>query len=113
MSLHAVYRVGRVVTDEHAGRAANPPGARHSGHGSTNGDMRPRRKGGRHEGRRRRRYAAWLLVIPLVAPLLSPLTNSQHPQLWGIPFFYWYQMLCALLAIAVITAVFLRSGSRG
>jgi uncharacterized membrane protein YhdT len=55
---------------------------------------------------RRRRRRAWLLIIPIVAPLLSPLTNTDRPELWGIPFFYWYQMACALLAIVVITAVF-------
>jgi Protein of unknown function (DUF3311) len=58
---------------------------------------------------RRRRGRAWLLLIPIVAPLLSPLTNSAGPQLAGIPFFYWYQMFCALLAIAVTTTVFLSS----
>ncbi len=56
--------------------------------------------------RRDRRRRGWLLVIPIVAPLLSPLTNSDLPELWGIPFFYWYQLFCALLATTVITAVF-------
>jgi hypothetical protein len=63
----------------------------------------------RAAARRNRRLRGWLLVIPIVAPLLSPLTNTDTPELWGIPFFYWYQMFCALLAIAVITTVFLMS----
>lgn len=47
----------------------------------------------------------WLLLIPIVAPLLVPLYNRMEPQLWGMPFFYWYQIGCAVLAMAVITAV--------
>jgi hypothetical protein len=48
----------------------------------------------------------WLLVIPIVLPLLTPLYNRTEPQLWGMPFFYWYQMSCAVVAIAVTTAVY-------
>jgi ABC-type transport system involved in cytochrome c biogenesis permease component len=62
--------------------------------------------------RRRSRRRAWLLVIPIVAPLLSPLTNSRHPIVWGIPFFYWYQILCALVAITVIASVFVMGRER-
>jgi Protein of unknown function (DUF3311)/REV protein (anti-repression trans-activator protein) len=61
---------------------------------------------------RRRRRRRWLLLIPLTAPLLSPLTNSYQPELWGIPFFYWYQLFCGLLAIVVITTVFLSERER-
>ncbi|HKS97886.1 MAG TPA: DUF3311 domain-containing protein, partial [Rugosimonospora sp.] len=59
-----------------------------------------------------RRSRNWLLVIPLIAPLLSPLTNTDNPRLWGIPFFYWYQLFCALLVITMITTVFLMSRER-
>jgi hypothetical protein len=61
---------------------------------------------------RRRGRRAWLLIIPIVAPLLSPLTNRDLPELWGIPFFYWYQMICALLAIVVIAWVFVAGRER-
>jgi hypothetical protein len=62
--------------------------------------------------RRQPRRRAWLLVIPIAAPLLSPLTNSIGPRVWGIPFFYWYQIFCAFLAIAVITSVFVMGRER-
>jgi putative solute:sodium symporter small subunit len=51
--------------------------------------------------------ALWLLVVPTTAPLLTPFVNRVDPVLLGVPFFYWYQFACALLAIVVITAVYL------
>jgi hypothetical protein len=54
----------------------------------------------------RRKGFQWLLVIPMIAPLLTPLYNRLEPALWGIPFFYWYQMACGLLAVATITFVY-------
>jgi hypothetical protein len=57
-------------------------------------------------GRRPSQAWNWLLAIPIIAPLLTPLYNRVDPQLWGMPFFYWYQLGCALLAVAVITAVY-------
>ena len=56
---------------------------------------------------RRSRHWRWLLAVPVVAPLLTPLVNRVEPAVWGVPFFYWYQFGCALLAIAVITTVHL------
>jgi Protein of unknown function (DUF3311) len=48
----------------------------------------------------------WLLVAPVVMPLLIPLYNRMTPALWGIPFFYWYQMACAVFSMITITFVF-------
>jgi hypothetical protein len=66
-------------------------------------------------GRRPGRAWNWLLAIPIIAPLLTPLYNRVRPELWGVPFFYWYQLGCALLAVGVITAVYqlTRRRSRG
>lgn len=33
------------------------------------------------------------LAIPCLAVLLLPLYNRSDPQLFGIPFFYWWQIL--------------------
>ncbi len=33
----------------------------------------------------------WLLFIPIVVPLLTPLFNRDAPRLWGFPAFYWLQ----------------------
>ena len=37
--------------------------------------------------------AAVLLAIPILALLLVPLYARATPRLWGVPFFYWYQLL--------------------
>ena len=59
-----------------------------------------------------RRWANWLLLIPMVLPLLTPLYNRRDPYLWGVPFFYWYQIACAFVACLVITTVYLLTKGR-
>lgn len=61
---------------------------------------------------RRRRRLFWWLAIPTVAPLLTPLYNRTDPTLWGVPFFYWYQLACAGLALTIISAVHLATRPR-
>lgn len=34
-----------------------------------------------------------LLLVPCVVALWAPLYNSIPPELFGIPFFYWFQLL--------------------
>lgn len=46
----------------------------------------------------------WLFVIQYALVLWPPLYNRVEPQLAGIPFFYWYQMLCVIIG-AVLTAM--------
>jgi uncharacterized membrane protein len=53
-----------------------------------------------------RRAINWLLIIPIGMPLLVPLYNRVDPKLAGIPFFYWYQMATALVAIVVMTFLY-------
>jgi hypothetical protein len=60
----------------------------------------------------RRKGFQWLLAIPIIMPLLVPLYNRVNPALLGIPFFYWYQLGCAVVAIAVITFVYLVTKGR-
>jgi uncharacterized membrane protein len=45
----------------------------------------------------------WLLLLPIVVPLLVPLYNRDEPRLFGWPFFYWFQV--ALVALGVLTTV--------
>jgi hypothetical protein len=47
-----------------------------------------------------------LLVIPFVAVLWVPFFNFDAPRLYGIPFFYWYQMLWIPLTSLIIYIVF-------
>ncbi|WP_433832623.1 DUF3311 domain-containing protein [Actinoplanes sp. CA-015351] len=55
----------------------------------------------------RSRHWQWLLVLPTVAPLLTPFANRLEPTLIGVPFFFWYQIACAVFAIVIITVVYL------
>ncbi len=41
----------------------------------------------------------WLLLVPLVVVLIPQVYNKTRPSLFGIPFFYWYQL--AVIAVGV------------
>ena len=42
-----------------------------------------------------------LLAIPVLALVLVPIYARKGPELWGFPFFYWYQLLWVFLAAAL------------
>jgi hypothetical protein len=48
----------------------------------------------------------WLLAVPAVAPLLTPLYDRTEPRLAGIPFFYWCQLAFVGLVVGVVTLVY-------
>jgi hypothetical protein len=52
-----------------------------------------------------RRWWRLLLIVPFIALLWVPFYNSIEPELWGIPFFYWYQFLWVFLTSALIVLV--------
>ena len=54
----------------------------------------------------------WLLLIPIVVPLLTPIYNFDSPRLWGFPAFYWIQFLFILLGVATTSIVY-RMTKRG
>jgi hypothetical protein len=45
-----------------------------------------------------------LLVVQFLAVLWPPFYNALEPSWAGIPFYYWYQMLCVVIG-AVLTAI--------
>jgi hypothetical protein len=46
-----------------------------------------------------------LLLVPCVLALWVPLYNSIPPVLFGIPFFYWFQLvLVPISALAILAA---------
>ncbi|SDY51107.1 Protein of unknown function [Modestobacter sp. DSM 44400] len=49
----------------------------------------------------------WLLVLPVVVPLLVPLFNRIEPTLFGWPFFYWFQLLMVALGVGTTSIVYL------
>jgi len=47
------------------------------------------------------------IVVPFVALLWVPFFNRTTPEFFGIPFFYWYQMLWTVLGSLCIVPVYL------
>jgi hypothetical protein len=58
---------------------------------------------------------AWylLLVVPLIGVLIPTFYNRIDPQLAGIPFFYWYQILWIPLSVGVTVLVYVKTRERG
>jgi hypothetical protein len=54
----------------------------------------------------------FLLAIPYIALLCVPLFNRASPALMGIPFFYWYQILWALLVGLTLAPIYLFEENR-
>ncbi len=48
----------------------------------------------------------WLLVIPIVVPLLVFLFNSKDPYFLGFPRYYWLQLAFILLSVATTLVVY-------
>ncbi len=49
----------------------------------------------------------WLLVLPVVVPLLTFLYNGDKPRLGGIPLFYWAQFAFIILSVVCTAIVYL------
>ena len=48
----------------------------------------------------------WLLLVPIVVPLLVPLYNATDPTLFGWPRFYWLQLAFVVLGVATTALVY-------
>ena len=59
---------------------------------------------GETRGRGWRRLVPLLLIIPFIGTLWVSSYASLQPELWGIPFFYWYQFLWIAIG-ALLTIV--------
>ena len=44
---------------------------------------------------------AALLLLPYLGLLCVPLYNQRDPELFGFPFFYWYQLLWIAITVAL------------
>lgn len=47
-----------------------------------------------------------LLVLPYGAVLATPLYNRAAPEIAGIPFFYWYQLLWIALGSLLLLLIY-------
>lgn len=47
----------------------------------------------------------WLLVVPIVVCLSTPIFNHSGPKLFGFPAFYWLQLLFVGVGVTSTTIV--------
>jgi hypothetical protein len=55
----------------------------------------------------------WLLLVPVVVPLLVPLFNADDPKLFGFPRFYWLQLAFIVIGVSTTTLVYQLTKRRG
>jgi hypothetical protein len=60
-----------------------------------------------------RRVWYGLLVLPFVGTLSVPIYNHARPPLFGIPFFYWYQLAWVVATAALLGIFVLLTRERG
>jgi len=48
----------------------------------------------------------WLFLVPFVALFVPWIFNSSSPELFGIPFFYWYQLAWVPLTVCLTVVVY-------
>ncbi|GAA3100579.1 DUF3311 domain-containing protein [Streptosporangium carneum] len=48
----------------------------------------------------------WLLIVPIILPLLPFLYNANDPRLFGFPRFYWLQLAFIAVGVACTTIVY-------
>jgi hypothetical protein len=53
----------------------------------------------------------WLLILPIVLPVLTPIYNFDSPRLWGFPAFYWLQF--SFIIVGVVTTSIVYRMTRG
>jgi hypothetical protein len=56
--------------------------------------------------KRSRTWVRVLLIIPFIALLWPPFYSIREPVLFGIPFFYWFQLTWIFLTAIIITIVY-------
>ena len=47
-----------------------------------------------------------LLILPFIGLLWLPFYNKTDPEIWGFPFFYWYQFVWVVLTSILIWIVY-------
>ena len=48
-----------------------------------------------------------LLLLPFIGLLWVPFYNNAEPELWGFPFFYWYQFIWVFVTSFLIWIVYM------
>jgi apolipoprotein N-acyltransferase len=54
----------------------------------------------------------WLFLVPFFGTFLPWIYNTQDPELFGMPFFYWYQIVWLPISVIVTIIVYLKTRGR-
>ncbi|MGE5184937.1 MAG: DUF3311 domain-containing protein [Acidobacteriota bacterium] len=54
----------------------------------------------------------WLLLIPVVVPLLTFLYDGEEPRVFGFPRFYWMQLSFIGLGVVCTAVVYFKTRHR-
>lgn len=54
-----------------------------------------------------------LLTLPFIGLLIPPIYAREDPELFGFPFFYWYQLAWVPLSVVITYFVYTRTRTRG
>jgi hypothetical protein len=59
------------------------------------------------------RWSPWnlLLIVPLLW-LVTPIFNRTGPELFGMPFYYWFQFLGIVVGVLSTSIVYLKTRDR-
>jgi uncharacterized membrane protein YhaH (DUF805 family) len=60
----------------------------------------------------RRAYWYWLLLLPALGLMFPGVYARTAPELFGFPFFYWYQFAWIILTGIITGIVYLATGDR-
>jgi hypothetical protein len=55
----------------------------------------------------------WLLLVPMLLVIWPPLFNKVDPTLFGIPFFYWFQLAVIPIGVTCTLLVYRATAGRG
>jgi Protein of unknown function (DUF3311) len=55
----------------------------------------------------------WLLFVPILLPLMTPLFNFDTPRLLGFPVFYWLQLAFIIVGVGTTTLVYQLTKRKG
>ena len=54
----------------------------------------------------------WLLLVPMLLVIWPPLFNKVDPRLFGIPFFYWFQLAVIPIGVTCTALVYRATAGR-
>jgi hypothetical protein len=69
-------------------------------------DSRSREAENQDGERRGSRWWLLLLLLPYVGLLYPPLYARLEPELWGLPFFIWYQFLWIFITVGITAIIY-------